>query len=732
MRAELHGGHLGWSDVAAGASSPDLLTIVAPAIAVTAGVLALMTALINRRIANRALERDQRDHTEDSTRADPPRERDVLLPPRVPCFVDRKDAIRQAAERIAEGERVLAIEGGTGVGKSAVAAELVHLMCSDDAAAAGLPELLETHDFVWVDGHDACPTLADICQRVALLTGEQSLTAVAGEAKLPVLLAHLSRRKTVVLLDNVKASAGAAVEPLRELLRTVPSGTLVITALNTPHALHAPRVTLDDLELPHVLELVRYEARRLGLDARLFDEAFAQRLREAVGGNPRWIEQFMRTLNVSPLSVDELFEGLERGEAVRELLTPVWRELSAESRDVLAACACLRDPADAEQLRIACEMTRDELALPLTELIEMGFLTIVRSAGRPDVYACSIGILVFAAGETAADATAVITRRLAGHYVRKLTADPEDAEGAIEHIGAIKAVLLRLFDQHDDREFQALFASILDILYTLGLFDDRITTGWLAYESAVRADNHRGASLATDVLSSTYAARGEVDEAREAAALGLLAAERSGDGGERARQMRATALTRYKEGDAAAALAAMEGADALARGTGEREILVNVLGLRTVAHWFLGGFDASKAAAEQALEVCLEMGWHRATAYPLRSLAEVAVHHGDFGLAGTRVVEARLVATERGDRRQLARISLTAARMHLFAGKLRAASREASEAQQEAISLGLRPELREIRAIRTAAVRALWFPPLRLLYARRRPARFTDAPIGGD
>lgn len=718
------------SEIAFGASSPDLLTVVAPAIGIVAAVVALTTALINRRIAKRALERD--GLAQDPPRTAGPREREFLLPPRLPCFVDRRDVIRQAAERIGDGERVLAIEGGTGVGKSAVAAELVHLMRSDDAVAAGLPQLLHTHDFVWVDGHDACPTLSDICGRVALLTGEQSLTAVASEAKLPVLLAHLSRRNTVVLLDNVKVSAGPAVEPLRELLRTVPSGSLVITALNTPHALNASRVTLDDLELPHVLELVHHEGRRLGLDTRLFDEAFAQRLREAVGGNPRWIEQFMRTLNVSPLTVDELFEALERGEAVRELLTPVWRELSAESRAVLAACACLRDPANAEQLRIACEMTREELASPLTELIEMGFLTIVRSPGRPDVYACSIGILVFAAGATAADATAAITRRLAGHYVRKIATDPEDAEGAIPHIGAIKAVLQRLFDQHDDREVQALFSSILDILLTLGLFDDRITTGWLAYESAVRARNHRAASLATDVVSSTHAARGEIVEARDAAALGLLAAERSGDAGERARQMRTTALTLYKGGDAAAALAAMEGADALARQTGEREILVNLLGLRTVVHWFLGDFDASARVALQGLEVCLEMEWHRAIAYPLRNLAEVAIHDADFDLARARLAEARRVATERGDRRQLARISMTAARMHLFAGNLRAARREAQTAQQEAVSLGLRPESREIRAIRSAAVRALWIPPLRLRYTRRRPARFTDAPIGGD
>jgi len=715
------------TDAAVAWSSSDVMPVVAAAIGIATGLVALTTALINRRVAKRTLEHDDvAPHPQEPAR-------EPALPPRLPCFVDREEAIRQAAQRIRAGERVLTIEGGTGVGKSAVAAEIVHRMRSDDdATAAGLPRLRETHDFVWVEAHDACPTLSDICQRVALLTREQSLTSVASEEKLAVLLAHLARRKTVLLLDNVKVSAGAAVDPLRELLRTMPSGSLVIAALNTPHALDASSVTLDDLELTHVLELVHYWARRLELDEGIFDEPFAKRLRASVGGNPRLIEQFMRTLKVSPLSVDELFEGLERGEAVRDLLIPVWRELSAESRAVLASCACLRDPANAEQLRIACAMTREELAPALTELIDMGFLTIQRSAGRPDVYACSIGVLVFADGETPADATAAITRRLAAHYVRKLTVDPEDAEGAVPHIGAIKAVLQRLFDQQDDREVQALFASTLDILNTLGLFDDRISTGCLAYTSAERAGNHRAASLATDVLSSTHAARGEVKEAREAAALGLLAAERSGDGGEHARQMRATALTYYKAGDAQTALATMQGADALARETGEREILVNVLGLRTVAHWYLEDFDASASAAEQGLQVCRDMDWKRAAAYPLRNLAEVAIHYGDFELASTHLADARRVATERGDQRQMARISLTAARMYLFAGNLRDARREASAAEHAADSLGLRPELREIRAIHSAAVRALWLPPLRIHYARHRPARFTDAPIGGD
>ena len=38
-------------------------------------------------------------------------------------------------------------------------------------------------------------------------------------------------------------------------------------------------------------------------------------------------------------------------------------------------------------------------------------------------------------------------------------------------------MLRRLFDQHDDHEVRRLFSSILDILLTLGLFDDRVADG---------------------------------------------------------------------------------------------------------------------------------------------------------------------------------------------------------------------------------------------------------------
>lgn len=703
---------------------------IVPILGAVVGFIALATAWMNRRTALVARDKQRAELLSVASVAAAP---GVLLPPRLPRFVNRADAIEQAVAQIRAGERVVAIEGGAGVGKSAVATELAHRLRCDDVDD-GVSEL-RTHDFVWIDGRDSGPTLADICQQITLLTGEQALSAVAGDAKLQALRAHLARKRTVLLLDNITMSPQPSIDSLQDLLGAVPHGSLVIASVNSSHVLHAPtRLVLEELEPRHALELIAHETERLGLTATgLFDAALVARLQNAVGGNPRLIESFLRAVTSSPASVGDLLEALERGEGLSELFLGVWDELQQDARALLSACAYLRGQAVVAQLEVACDLERSEVSAGLTELMRVGLATVVRSAGRPDVFSCSSAVARFVIAEAPEQLIAVFTERLSAHYIRQFSREPENAAWAVAHVAGIMAVLQWTYDGgDDDANLQALFSSVLDVLFTLGLFDDRIVAGRLAYESAIRASNYRAASLATDVLSSTHAARGELESALEAVALGLVAAERSMDVGERARQMRAHALALYKGGDATAALAALEGADDLARQTGDLEILVNVLGLRTVACWWLGAVEDCEAAAEEGLRVCEEMAWRRASAYPLRNLAELAVHRGRFDRAEALLEQARAVAESFGDRRQLARIHLTSARLALFAGQPKRAAEEASSAHSAAVALGLLAELREAQAIGVAAARSRLLPPLGAYYSWRRPLRFTDAAIGGD
>jgi tetratricopeptide (TPR) repeat protein len=687
-----------------------------------AAMVALLTALINYRTARFGL-RTATITTEN--RVPQPR---VQLPARS-HLVNREEEMRQAEDLIRRGETVVAIEGDIGVGKSTVAKELAHRLSSEDRG--GRRQLdLGGQTFLWIDGRDGCPRLVDICASLSLLTGDQSLSTAADDMKLDALRSHLATNKTVLVFDNLRLGDNAVSGSIRELLRTVPAPTVVIASMNRRDELVGAPVALEDLQPPHVRELIQFEAGRLDLENGVaFDEGFAARLQTAVGGNPGRIEWFLRGLRSSPHSIEESLEAVERGQGLSELFAPVWANLTEEVRRVLCACAYLRGHAILEQLAIACDLEQDDVSGALRELIEVGLVTPLRVSGRPNVFTCPHGVHRFVRFETPDAEDATFTERLAAHYIARFSDDWEDARGAIPHVGAIQPVLEGLFAKGDDDRLQALFAAILDILFSLGLFDARIATGTLAYESAIRAGNDRAASAASEVLSSTHAVRGEFEEARAALGLGLLAAERSGAGGEIARQMRCTGWLYYRAGQPEQALTAIDGAAELAREAGEPYTLINILNLRSYVHWYLGEPDPAEQAARMSLRVAEEIEWERAKAFPIRQLAEVAVHRREFEKARDLVDRARAIALEAQDHRHIARLELAEARLGLISGDLGAARAAAARAESEAARLGLPPEAREARALRRAARLARACPPLRLYYSWRRPIRLTDAPV---
>jgi hypothetical protein len=639
--------------------------------------------------------------------------------------VDRDDAMQHAVNLIRGGEAVVVIEGERGVGKSAVAYELAHRLhlgdYDDDVAG---------RTFLWVDAGNGCPRLVDICESLSLLTGNQRLSMAAEERKIDALRAHLATNKTVLLLDNMQLGDDPEAASVRKLLRTIPTGTLVIASANCRGELDAAPVALDDLELADVRELIQQTARRLGLeDAARFDEEFARRLRQALGGNPARIEWFLRALRGTARSVEDCLAAVEQGEGLAEMYAPVWEELTDEDQSVLAACAYLRGDAILEQLVVACGRDEEAVLGHLDELVRLGLVVTVRVTGRPDVFGCPHGVQRFVRLRTPQRTTAEFTRRLADHYIAYFGVNWEDAHAAIPHVGAIQAVMEELFAQEDHPDLQALYGATYDLFFSLGLFDARIATGRLAFTSAERAGNDRCASLASEVLSSTHAIRGELDEAREALAHGLLAAERSGAPGELARQKRCAGWVQLRSGQPALALAAIEGADELAREDRDFRTLVNLLNLRSYVYWHVGDVERSEAAAKASLRVCEEIRWERAKAFPIRQFAEAATQRGEFGVAREQLSRARAIAVQTEDKRHLARLQVAEARLGLVSGDLALARKAATQAEADAAGLGLAPEAREARALRRAAGRARLLPPLRLYYARRRPTRLTDAPL---
>jgi hypothetical protein len=703
-------GSIGWAQVGV-------------ALAALTAVVTLATALINLISARQTRRGAQRP---EKAIKDPTAE--FALPPR-PDLVNRSEELAEARGRLRAGGSVVSIEGEVGVGKSATATELAYRIHEGQTRRW---RRHQSSSFVWIECGDGCPTLTELCGTLSVFTDDRALSAVARNEKFDALRRHLAERSTVLLLDNLKLSSDENSQVMVRLLKAVPRSSVVIASVNSPGALPTPRIRLSELELIEARALIRQEADRLGLSVpELHDEDFLDRMLDLFGGNPYLIISFLNGLESSPDSVEARLQAARHGDGGEAMLAEHLASLPPETLAILAVCALLRGSAIAEHLAVATRVPQDDVAVQLAGLMTKGLVTCVRLKDRPNFFTCGVGVRNAVLAFTPREEAARFTSRLATHFIERFSSDWEDATGALPHVGTFTVVAEALHAQGKGDELYALFMSVLDILFTLGKFDDRIAIASLAYRRAICEENFQRAARASAARTMNCAIRGELEAAKEMLSLGLAAAEQARLPRETARQRRVAAYVAYRSREPRRALGLLEGADELAEAAGDRHILVDLQDLRAACYWYLGEMDACESAALEHQRLSDSIPWERVKAYPLQMQAEVAMHRGAFSRAREMLAHSRVIATRYEDQRMQVRISISEARLQLLAGEVRGGSHVAAAAISQARSIGLREEVREATALRRA-LRWAVLPPVRLRYARRRPQRLSDAPIAGD
>ncbi|QMU71725.1 ATP-binding protein [Streptacidiphilus sp. P02-A3a] len=659
----------------------------------------------------------------------------LVLPSRVQ-LVDRVEEVGQVLRHLAAGEYVVTLEGGIGVGKSALAMEVAHRIAAGEGVGGGrsnAPVAFET--LVWMDAANHCPDLVDLSRTLSLMTGERSLSAAPTAAKPDAIRSFLASHPCVLILDNLRVPADTTAQ-LPAFLRTLPSGSIALVSANTAGAVDGPRVEVPELPSSDAQELLAREAARRGVTALVqADGPLVARIHRLVGGNPRAIGLFVLACSrfAGPLSrlLDELETG--QGQMTAALYDAVWSEVSAERRSVLIACAYLDGGADVGQVAAALAKPEDEVQPALAALWADGLLTSAPTLDRA-AYTCSAPLRVFVRGRADASSLATVRTQLATYLAGRFGADWEDAAGAAAHVDAIRTLIRELDAAGDYRLCLDLFIAVYDILFTLGLFDDRIDLGWVAFHAADELWLPDEQSLALSVVSSTHAIRGEDSQAAQAVQLGLAIARQAGSAREIARQLRCEAFRLFRAGRAAEALAVVEAEDAegMARGAGDPNNMIDILSLVGAARWHLGDLDGCEATVLRFLDECEQMPWERGKAYALRDLAEVRLLRRDFDAAADLAERARRIAEEYRDTRQLARIGLTQARLYLFGGRMRQAQDTARIAASQSHALLLTGEQAEAEAVGRLALRCLRMPWLRPFVTGRPRIRFTAMTVGGD
>ncbi len=631
---------------------------------------------------------------------------------------------------------MVTLEGGIGVGKSALATEVGHRLATGEGMGRRRRKpAVPFKTLIWVDAANQCPTLVDLARTLSLMTGERSLSAVSAADKPDAIRSFLSSHPCVLILDNLRVPDGAPAQ-LPPFLRTLPPGSLAIVSANTAGAVDGPRVEVRELPPADARALLEREAARRGVTALVqADGAQLDRVHRLVGGNPRAIGLLVLACSRFPGPLPQFLHELESGlgQVTTALYDTVWSEMPAERRSVLTACAYLDEGTDASQVAAALAMPERDAHPALAALWADGLLT---STGHPDrtAYKCSAPLRVFVRSRADRSLLTAVRTQLATYLAERFSTDWEDAAGAAGHVQAIRTLIRELDAVGEYRLCLDLFDAVYDILFTLGLFDDRIELGWTAYHAAEELGLPEEQSLALSVVSSTHAIRGENQQAAQAVQLGLAIARRAGSPREIARQLRCEAFRLFRANQAAEALAVVEAENAadMARDAGDPNNMIDILSLIGAAHWHLGDLDACEATVLRFLDECEQMPWERGKAYALRDLAEVRLLRRDSGEAEALAQRAHRIAEEHRDVRQLARIGLTQARLHLFGGRMRQARDTARQAAADARALLLTGERAEADAVRLLATRCLRMPWLRRAVVGRPRTRFTEMTVGGD
>ena len=250
-----------------------------------------------------------------------------------------------------------------------------------------------------------------------------------------------------------------------------------------------------------------------------------------------------------------------------------------------------------------------------------------------------------------------------------------------------------------------------DILFSLGLFNERIETALLATESAIKSEELSLAAHFITVSASTYTIIGNYSMAESELERGLRYAEESKDGLRIAYMKRCISLNYYRQGYVNEACKPLFGLTKklkkliqdehnLDRLNELRHAYIDILALIGAIEFFNKEYSSALTTFGDMLSACNEAEWKRAISYPLRDLGEIAmVYENNFPKAYKHLTDALELAKDYRDYRQIGKIELSLVKYMLYKNKLAKANQHFASAYDLFMKMGLDNELEELEAL---------------------------------
>ena len=569
----------------------------------------------------------------------PPTDPPLQCPPRADYFTNREQKLAQLLTDLQPG-RVVTLAGPGGMGKTALAAEVVANLVVDNKPPERFPDGVFFHSFY------NQPDVNVALESLALAFGEEPRPTAQIAAQ-----RALSGKQALLVLDGTEDADNLGV-----VLAVRGQCGVLVTSRNRADA-PAILQDLEPLAADDAVKLLQAWA-----EAQLDDQPAAVTVCQLVGRLPlavrlvgrylrstqETVSEYLTTLEKTPLGA--LDRGKRRRESVPVLLAKSLGQVSGEAQQVLGLVGLLALASFRREIVAAVfEVEENQVGQWLGELVTYGLL----NRGVEGAYEVSHALIHTYARERLrvaperANRLITIYDALARHYSKQGLDDytPFDAE---------RVHMIRLIEGCAKREEWASVCQLVWALYgyleNQGHPTDLQTVLTLGVKAAQQLGDQRNEGAFLGSLGLAYYDLGRVTEAidyhQRALAIDCEIEHRRGEGAD----LGNLGIAYYALGQVSEAIDHYEQALAIAREIGHRQMEGNTLGNLGLAYYDLGQVEQAIDYHQQALAIDREIEYRKGEGDDLGNLGNAYAALGQIPKAIDCLEQALTIHCEDGYR----------------------------------------------------------------------------------
>jgi tetratricopeptide (TPR) repeat protein len=573
------------------------------------------------------------------TSQSPASKRPLQRPPRVKHFINRKQELEELLRELQPG-RVVTICGPGGIGKTALAAELVWKLTPANKPPERFPDGIVFHSF-----YDQ-PQARVALESIALAFDEEPRPTPALAAQ-----RALAKKRALLVLDGAENA-----DDLPSVLDVAGNCAVLVTSRARKDALEE-RQDLHPLALNEAVSLLQAWGSVSGED-----EIASRRICELVGGLPlalrlvgRYLAEtgeraaeYLKWLEATPL--EALDHGQRQLESVLLLLEQSLAQVSAQARQVLAVIGVLAPaPFSPEPAAAALDMTRDDFRRSLGQLVSYSLL--VRSGERYEVG----HPLIHTYARTQLDVSSEAVSRLTDYFTSLTETETQKGVEGYQHLDDERAHILRVLsacaDQGDWERVLRLVWVVESYLDLRGYTTDLVAVLQMGIAATRKKNNRKAESKLLTRVGLAHHDLGHVEQAIECFEQGLMISREIGDREGEGDHLGNLGRVYGNLGQVEQAIEYYQQALVIAQETGDRHGQGARSGELGVAYRALGEVKLAVSHYEQALTIAREIDDRRNEGVWLGNLGNAYRDLGQTHRAIEFYEQALAIAQDIGDRR---------------------------------------------------------------------------------